>query len=283
MVPAKKGGLGRGLDALFRENSEQETSAVEVRITEIEPNKTQPRKEFDPEALRELSESIAAHGVLQPLLVRPLPEGTGYQIIAGERRWRASRQAGLATVPVVVKELDDREAMEIALVENLQREDLNAVEEAEGYRSLIELFGVTQEQAAERVGKSRSAVANALRLLALPEPMLAGLRAGSLTAGHARALLAIGDNAKREQAYKQALAGATVRELEKVARQRKGVAQSKGKRAPESFYQEVELALSAALGRRVSVEASGNKGTLKIEFYSREELADMANRLAGRD
>ena len=168
MAPKKKAGLGKGLDALFIDNSTEENGDKLININEIEPNRDQPRKNFDEEALKELADSIAMYGVIQPLLVRPLSDG-GYQLIAGERRWRASRMAGLTQVPVVVREMNDEEAMELALIENLQREDLNPIEEAEGFKLLMDTYSFTQEQAAEKVGKSRPAVANALRLLSLPE------------------------------------------------------------------------------------------------------------------
>ena len=167
MARVKKGGLGKGLDALFIDNETVNTGVVTLRLSEIEPNKEQPRKVFSEEALNELADSIKEHGVLQPLLVRPLPTG-GYQLVAGERRWRASRMAGLQEVPVVIRDMDEEQAMEIALIENLQREDLNAIEEASGYKLLMERYGMTQEQVAKRVGKSRPAIANALRLLHLP-------------------------------------------------------------------------------------------------------------------
>ena len=170
MAAVKKGGLGRGLDALFNENATDEKGVVTLRLSEIEPNRNQPRTSFDEEALSELADSIEKHGLIQPIVVRPTSSGV-YQIVAGERRWRASRMAGLSEVPVVIKELDDQKYYEIALIENLQREDLNAVEEAQGYRTLIDTYGLTQEQVAESVGKSRSAVTNALRLLKLNEKL----------------------------------------------------------------------------------------------------------------
>ncbi|MFR2990653.1 MAG: ParB/RepB/Spo0J family partition protein [Acutalibacteraceae bacterium] len=188
-MAAKKGGLGRGLDALFADNSIEEiasTSAVKLKIMDIEPNRDQPRKIFDEDALAELADSIAKHGVIQPLLVRPMPDGS-YQLVAGERRWRASRMAGLTEVPVVIKELSDDEAMALALIENLQREDLNAIEEAQGIKALMDTLSLTQDEAAERVGKSRPAVANALRLLKLPDSVIALVSDGKLSPGHARA------------------------------------------------------------------------------------------------
>ena len=182
-MAAKKGGLGRGLDALFADNSIEEiasTSAVKLKIMDIEPNRDQPRKIFDEDALAELADSIAKHGVIQPLLVRPMPDGS-YQLVAGERRWRASRMAGLTEVPVVIKELSDDEAMALALIENLQREDLNAIEEAQGIKALMDTLSLTQDEAAERVGKSRPAVANALRLLKLPDSVIALVSDGKLS------------------------------------------------------------------------------------------------------
>ena len=192
MAVKNKGGLGRGLDALFDDNSLEDASksAVKLKITEIEPNREQPRKSFDEEALEELANSISTHGVIQPLLVRPLPDG-GYRLVAGERRWRASRMAGLTEVPVIIREMSDSEEMELALVENLQREDLNPIEEAQGLSLLMETYGLTQEQAAKRVGKSRPAVANTMRLLSLPQDVLALVERGELSAGHARTLLAL--------------------------------------------------------------------------------------------
>ena len=189
-MATKKRGLGKGLDALFVDNAVESESRVNtLPIAEVEPNRDQPRKEFDQEALEELAASIAEHGVLQPILVRPV--SGGYQIVAGERRWRAARLAGLVEIPAVIKEMTDQEVGQAALVENLQREDLNPVEEALGYHQLMEQFGMTQEQVAKKVAKSRPAVANAVRLLGLPEEVLAFLRAGSLTAGHAKALLSL--------------------------------------------------------------------------------------------
>ena len=195
---AKKMSLGRGLDSIFGDNEiETKDSQVQkVRIGMIEPKADQPRQHFDSEALSQLADSIAIHGVLQPILVRPSSQAGFYQIIAGERRWRAARMAGLRTVPVVVMDADDRTVMELALVENLQRQDLNPMEEAMGFKQLMEEYGLTQEQVSEKVSKSRSAVANALRLLGLCQPVLEKLRAGELTAGHARAILSIKNEKK---------------------------------------------------------------------------------------
>ena len=199
-MAVKKGGLGRGFDSLFSENTIEAKPSTELRLSQIVPNREQPRKNFDDVALRELSESIKEHGVIQPLLVRPLDDGS-YQIVAGERRWRASRLAGLEKVPVVIKQLEDAEVQEIALIENLQREDLNPIEEALGYKILMETYGLTQEQVAVKVSKSRSAVANALRLLGLSKEEQDALVAGEITPGHARALLAINDEEIRKEAF----------------------------------------------------------------------------------
>lgn len=270
---AKKGGLGRGLEALFTDNAADTQGAVELRISEIEPNRSQPRHAFDQQALEELSDSIAKHGVLQPLLVRPLATG-GYQIVAGERRWRASRMAGLTTVPAVIREMDDRETMEAALIENLQREDLNPVEEAKGYQALMERFGLSQEEVAGRVGRSRPAVANALRLLALPEELLMLVQSGAISAGHGRALLAIADPAAQKEAARAAEAGASVRELERMAKQRRQ-SPPPPRKPGASYYKEVELTLTEALGRKVRVAQRGEKGTLTLDFYSRDDLAEL--------
>ena len=215
-MAVKKGGLGRGLDSLFNENSSDQDGAVKIKLSEIEPNRAQPRQDFDETALAELSDSISRHGLLQPIIVRPMTSG-GYQIVAGERRWRACRMAGLTEVPVIIKELDDRAFTEIALIENLQREDLNAVEEAEGYKTLMETYGLTQEQVAETVGKSRPAVTNAMRLLGLDDASREALRRGIISAGHARALLSVEDADLRGRMLLAASDGASVRELERMA------------------------------------------------------------------
>ena len=280
-MAVKKGGLGRGLDALFSENATDEGKLSELDIHEIEPNREQPRKDFDEEALNELADSISVHGLLQPIVVRPRASGR-YEIIAGERRWRACRIAGLTRVPAVIKELDEQSAAEIALVENLQREDLTAYEEALGYSTLIEKFGLTQEDAAARVGKSRAAVANALRLLKLEKKILDALREGKITAGHARALLAVEDE-KRDELFQLALNGASVRTLEALASKKPAV-QKKKEEKISNFEKEVALSLKEVLHRPVKITASKNgKGTLTIEFYSKDELADFAKRLAGKE
>ncbi len=278
-MAAKKGGLGKGLDILFDENATDQKGVVTLRLTEIEPNRNQPRTNFDEEALSELAESIEKHGLIQPIVVRPTAGGV-YQIVAGERRWRACRMAGLGEVPVVIKELDDQKYFEIALIENLQREDLNAVEEAQGYKTLVDTYNLTQEQVAESVGKSRSAVTNALRLLNLDEASLEALKNGEITAGHARALLAADDLSVRSQMLIAAKAGASVRELEAIAKGKKETT-SKAKAKPlNNFYNEVALSLKNELGRKVDIKPKGKgKGTITIEFYSDDELADFAKKL----
>ncbi|MGN0533409.1 MAG: ParB/RepB/Spo0J family partition protein [Eubacterium sp.] len=277
----KQSGLGKGLNALMLENSvESMTATNTLPINDIEPNKDQPRKTFDEGALQELADSITQHGVLQPLLVRPIPSG-GYQLVAGERRWRASRMAGLKEVPVVVKELSDIETMEIAIIENLQREDLNPIEEAEGLQALIDRCGFTQEQIAVSVGKSRPAIANALRLLKLPESTRKMTRDGVISAGHARALLAFDNPLIIEEVAKNIVEkGLTVRDVERLAKTatRDTKPQRHTKRR-DPFYDEVELSLSEVLGRRIKVYSGRGKGTLEIEFYSVEDLKDIANKL----
>ncbi len=278
----KKGGLGKGLELLFAENAlEDAGKAVTLPIGEIEPNRDQPRKAFDDAALAELSASIAQHGVLQPLLVRPM-SGGGYQIVAGERRYRASRMAGLTELPAVIRELSDKEAAQLALIENLQREDLNPMEEALGYQKLMESYGLTQEETAHIVNKSRPAVANALRLLNLPAEVTAMVAEGTLSAGHARAVLAFAPEVQVETAKNAVKSGASVRELERQAR-----AAQREKKTPraaafrrDSFYDEVELALSEALSRKVRVTVGEKSGTLALEFYDREDLQELANRLS---
>lgn len=228
MAGKKKGGLGKGLDAIFAENDMEDANAtVTLKISEIEPNRSQPRKEFKDEALAELADSIVQHGVLQPLLVRPLLGG-GYQIVAGERRWRAARMAGVSEVPVVIRDMSDHEVMELALIENLQREDLTPLEEAQGYQSLIDQYGMTQEEIARTVGKSRPAVANALRLLHLPEDLQELVAAGKLSAGHARTLLGFQEvDDMRRAAQLVVEQGISVRELEKLVNKANGKEEKK--------------------------------------------------------
>lgn len=276
----KKGGLGKGLDALFMDNStEDPESARMLAISDIEPNRDQPRKQFDDAALRELADSIAQHGVIQPLLVRPMGGGI-YQIVAGERRWRASRLAGLTEVPAVVRELTDSETMEIALVENLQREDLDPVEEAEGIAQLIETYSLTQEEAARKLGKSRPAVANALRLLNLPAQVREMLRTGRLTPGHARALLAMeGGEAITAAAQEIAEKGLSVREAEKLAKAPvQAPKHPAGVRRRPVFIEEAQLALTEYFGRPVRL-TGGTKGKIELEYYSEQDLTELTKKL----
>ena len=282
-MAVKKGGLGRGLDSLFNENAADEGGVLTLNINDIEPNRDQPRKDFDDDSVNELADSIKQHGLIQPIVVSPLSNGR-YSIVAGERRWRACRIAELTEVPVIVKDATKQELMEIALIENLQREDLNPVEEAFGYRSLIEAFGLTQEEVALRMGKSRTAVTNALRLLNLNEDELSALRIGTITAGHARTLITVDDDELRQKMLLMAQSGASVRELEKMAAAAKKAktAKTAEKRQKPTFYSEVELSLKNELHRKVKVTAAGNgKGTLTVEFYSDDELYEFAQKLAG--
>lgn len=276
-MAVKNRGLGRGIESIFDENSTYNDKIVTLNINDIEPNRNQPRKDFDEEALSSLAESISQHGLIQPIIVRPTIGG-GYTIIAGERRWRASRLAGLTEIPVVVKDSDEQTLMEMALVENLQREDLNVVEEALGYKALIDEFGLTQEEVATKMAKSRSAVTNILRLLNLREKELDALRNSLITAGHARALLPVEDMVLRDKMFELALEGANVRTLEKMAKATEP--KQKKTHAKPTFYSEVELSLKNEMHRKVSVKPTGKgKGTITIEFFSDDELSEFAERL----
>ncbi len=281
-MPPKKGGLGRGMDALFVDNSVEELAdeknIVTLRLSDIEPNKQQPRQFFDDDALFELSESIKEHGVLQPLIVRPLPDGS-YQLVAGERRWRASRIAGLTQVPVIIRALTDSEVAVIALIENLQREDLNPIEEAEGISRLIEEHGFTQEQAAQKLGKSRSALTNTLRLMNLPEKVRGLVSDDFLSAGHARALLSLEDKALIEETAEDIITRKlSVRETEKLVKQLNSYKEKQPPKVKkrDTFYSEVELSLSDILGRKVTVKESGKGGKLEFEFFDKEDLTKLA-------
>ena len=278
-MAVKKGGLGRGLDSLFNENATEENGILKLNINDIEPNREQPRKIFDDDAVSELADSIAQHGLIQPIVVTPLSNGR-YSIVAGERRWRACRMAGLCEVPVIVKDASKQELMEIALIENLQREDLNPVEEAFGYRSLIEGFGLTQEEVAVRMGKSRSAVTNALRLLNLNEDELDALKNSLISAGHARCLIGIEDVDIRAKMLAAAIDGASVRDIERMAQLAKKPAKAAKKEEKNKLYSEVELSLRSELHRKVKIVSTGKgKGKITIEFYSDKELCDFANKL----
>ncbi len=270
-------GLGRGIDAIFADNSVEELSstsgAVKVKLIDIEPNRDQPRKQFDEDALNDLANSIAQHGILQPLLVRPMSDGT-YQLVAGERRWRASRIAGLTEVPVVIRDLTDAQVAELALVENLQRENLNPMETAKGFKELADKFGYTQEEISNIIGCSRSAVANALRLLSLPEEIQGMVLEGKLSAGHAKAILTATDEDYQLQLAKLVIKEElSVRETERLARKSIAV-EPKGKKTKKRnpYYDEVELALSDVLKRKVKVTKSSKKGSLEIEFFDDNDL-----------
>ena len=281
-MAVKKGGLGRGMDSLMNDNSIDAKGSVTVNINEIEPNRNQPRKDFDEAALNDLADSIAQHGLIQPIVVRPTVDGR-YMIIAGERRWRACRIAGLNEVPVIIKATDDRTLMELALIENLQREDLNAVEEALGFKALIDDFSLTQDEVAKKMGKSRSAVTNSLRLLSLNNTELEALRIGSISAGHARALLSCEDEDVRQKMLLAAVEGASVRELEKMAAMSKTAPKKEKKeQSKPTFYNEVELSLKETMRRKVQVKPTAKgKGTITIEFFSDKELSEFAKKLAG--
>ena len=278
----KLGGLGKGLNAIFIENdSEDNNGSVTLKISEIEPNRSQPRKEIDETALSERAESISKHGLLQPLLVRPLPLG-GYQIVAGERRYRACRMAGITEVPVIIRELGDTETMEIALIENLQREDLTPIEEALGYQVLIEEHGFSQEEVAQSVGKSRPAIANSLRLLKLPQSILDLVSDGKISAGHARALLTLEDEKLMQELAEEIIKkDLSVRQVEKICKQKPKPEKEETPEKKPSFYSMVELALNESLGRKIKVSKNKGKqgGILQIEFYSDEELTELSNKL----
>ncbi len=273
---ASNKGLGKGLGALlgdFDQEISENTPYRLLPIYKVEPNRSQPRQDFDEEELQNLADSIAEHGIIQPLTVRELPSGY-YQIIAGERRWRAARMANLSEVPAVVIEADDKKAMELALIENLQRQDLNPVEEALGYQSLMDDFGMTQEQTAQRVGKSRPAVANALRLLQLPADLLQKLRDGAMTPGHARAILTLKTEKKQLEAAQKIIAlGLSVRQAELLC---KNMGKEPMKEAPVTlavdYVAECEKSLSKHLGRGVKIVTGKRKGRFELEFYGQEDL-----------
>ncbi len=268
-----KRGLGKGLGALIPEGEESDrNSIVEIKITDIEANDKQPRKAFNDETLADLSESIKEHGVVQPIIVRKL--GSSYQIIAGERRWRAARLAGKKTIPAIVKECSNLEVMELALIENLQREDLNSIEEAMAYKSLIEEYNMTQEEISKKIGKSRPAIANSLRLLQLPQEIKNMIAEGKISQGHARALLSIsGEKKQIDMAEKIIAQQLNVRQIEKLAKDTK---QKKKKEVLPDAYQieinQLEERLRAVFGTKVTIHHKKNKGSIEIEYYSDEEF-----------
>ena len=291
MAKKKMGGLGKGLDLLFAdlpETSSDDAAASTLPLREIEPDPAQPRKQFDDDALNQLADSITENGLLQPIAVRPKKLGTGYIIIAGERRWRAARLAGLDEVPVIIKDVSDEQAAALALIENLQREDLNPIEEAKGYRALQDVYGMTQETAAKKLGKSRSSVTNSLRLLALPQEVRHKVSEGILSAGHAKVLLGLPTQELMQQAAEEIEAnGLNVRQTEALCKKLAKPAKLP-KPKPDPFNRpkravEIEAALKEVTGSEVHVEYKDGKGSLKIDFYSDEMLQKFADLLGHYD
>lgn len=281
----KKNPLGRGLDALLGDNAPENDTVTTVRLSSVQPNRDQPRKDFEPGALEELADSIRQHGVIQPLLVTETTPGS-YMIIAGERRWRAARLAELTEIPVIIRQYTDREIDEIALIENLQRENLNPIEEACGYKSLMEKYGLTQEQVSERVGKPRPTVANSVRLLNLPEEIVGMLRDGMLTSGHGKVLLSVPSEMDALALARRAAGGKmSVLEMEKAKRtlaaEAKKVSVAK---TPDPFYYEVEEVFKRESGRKCRISAAPKgqfPGKIEIEFFSKEDLAELARFITG--
>lgn len=277
----KMSGLGKSLDMIFMENNpESENVPITLNIIEIEPNQNQPRTDFDDESLKELARSIARHGVIQPIVVKPISSGK-YKIIAGERRFRAAKSAGLVEVPVIIKDVTDTQVMELALVENLQRENLNAIEEAKGYKALMDNYGFTQVQVAETVGKSRSYVANAIRLLNLPEKVVQKLKIGEITSGHARALLTFENNQDIEKALEATISkNLSVRQLEELVKKTL-IKDSEGSKSDEpkgldAFYEKIESDLYKKFGRKVKIIlGKRKKSVIQIEFSDEEDLSSM--------
>jgi len=278
MAKSTQKGLGRGLDALFSDppalEPETRNQPTSLPLQKLEPNPNQPRKDFDPETLAELADSIARNGMISPITVRPLDSGY-YQIIAGERRWRACRLAGVKEVPVNVIQADDKTAAQLALIENLQREDLNPLEEARGYQTLMDSYGLTQEEAAEGVGKSRPAVANALRLLKLPQSILSLVADGSLSAGHARALIPLESETKqREAAEKIIREQLSVRQTEALVKrlQKPAAEPVPADILAVDYIRECEKDLTKRLGRKVTIHAGKKRGKFELEYYDQEDL-----------
>ena len=284
----KELGLGRGLNALLGdpELPVQGEGSVSLPISQVEPGLNQPRKRFDEETLADLADSIRIHGIIQPLTVRRLASGY-YQIIAGERRWRAAKAAGLSEVPAVIIEADDRKVMELGLIENLQREDLNPAEEARGYRTLMEEYGLTQEQVAQQMGKSRPAVTNTLRLLALPDDLMALVEERKLSAGHARAILALPSPALQRQAAKKVMDNQlSVRQTEALVKALQRAAPDKPQKEDGNlslYLGELEKDLSGRLGRKVKIAHRGKKGKIELEYYDNQDLEGLLALLQGLD
>ena len=283
MAAKKPSGLGRGLGALLGDDvmKTEGSGQLYLPISQVESNSSQPRKYFDEEALAELADSIREHGIIQPLTVRKLTSGY-YQIIAGERRWRAARIAGIAEVPAIVIEADDRKAAELAMIENLQREDLNPMEEAAGFHSLMENYHMTQEEAAQRVGKSRSAVANALRLLNLTEPVRAMVEDGRLSAGHARALLVLSPALQEKTAETVVNSALSVRQTEALVKKLQAEPKEKAPKDPNAvdYAAEAQKELAAKLGRGVKIVSGRKKGRIELEYYGMDDLNDLLEALA---
>lgn len=288
MAKPKNTGLGRGLEAIFLDNTVDESGSVTMlRLSDIEPNPSQPRREFDKEALSQLAESIAAHGLIQPIVVRSAENGY-YQIIAGERRWRASKMAGLTEVPVLIMELDDKKAAQVAIIENVQREDLNPIEEAAAYRSLIKDYGMTQEELSQKIGKSRSAVANSMRLLDLPEKVVALVKSGSLSAGHARALLSLKNPIRIEGAAETVIKkNLSVRETEALVKKLNKLEKQIEAETPThvapfvDYTAELAKKMTSRLGKKVIISGKGKKRKLEISFSEDSELDELITKLCG--
>ncbi|HEY8348745.1 MAG TPA: ParB/RepB/Spo0J family partition protein [Clostridiales bacterium] len=271
-----KKGLGKGLGALLGTEEAENGGIMEIRISDIEPNVNQPRKTFDDEKLAALAESIKQHGVVQPLIVQR--DGDTYRIVAGERRWRAARLAGLDTVPVIVRDLSDRQVMEVALIENLQREDLNPIEEAEAYERLISEFGMKQEEVASVVGKSRPAITNSIRLLSLNDEIKSRVISGEISSGHARALLSLDDQKLQLEAMQEIIdKSLSVRETEKLIKQLMTPKKQKEKKAPDAEYQAIEERFREIFGTKVRIMNNKKNGKILIEYYSLEELDRIIN------
>ena len=289
MAKPKNTGLGRGIEAIFLDNTAEDNGGVTMmRLSEIEPNPDQPRRDFDPEALSQIAESIATHGLIQPIIVRSTGSGEFYEIIAGERRWRASKMAGLSEVPVIIMELDDRKAAQVAIIENVQREDLNAIEEAMAYRSLINDFGMTQDELSKQIGKSRPAVANILRLLELPDEVMALVREGTLSAGHARTLLGLKNPTRIMGAANTVVTkNLSVRDTEalvkKLNRIEKEITNPKPVKNEPIVDYSLELArkMTEKLGKKVVISGKGKARRLEICFSDDKELDELANKLCG--
>lgn len=289
MAKKEKKALGLGLDALFSDNVNEDIGGTQtLRMSEIEPNRSQPRQHFDEAAINELADSIRQHGLIQPIIVRPIE--TGYQIVAGERRWRACRQLGMNEVPAIIKEFTDSETAQIALIENIQREDLNPIEEAAAFRALMDEYSMTQEELSKAVGKSRSSIANSVRLLNLPEPLIEMLRKRELSVGHAKAISAAGTEEEMISLAKEAAAGRlTVRGIERLLSkdpEGKGDGKAEASQAKNevrqgmNFFTEMQLSLQDHLGKKVKISSKdGESGTITLEFYSKDELSEIADKL----